>query len=171
MVLSKLIKEYKEMCLEDVTVEEVLEDLQKLEDIYKPKDVPQFVADWYEEHKDDFEFNIWDWIAFRDEPKKAGNRKFNDWLNKGVHNPIQTLVKMHLFGYTVKEVKRYIVRVKNTSKNSNCLNFYEYKNLWIFADDKGVPDYRVKHTKKELENAGFSWVFNCPCIEIEEVEE
>ena len=45
MTLSKLIKEYKEMCLEDVPVEEVLEDLQKLEGIYKPKDVPQFVAD------------------------------------------------------------------------------------------------------------------------------
>lgn len=29
MVLSELIKEYKEMCLEDVPVEEVLEDLQK----------------------------------------------------------------------------------------------------------------------------------------------
>lgn len=35
MVLSELIKEYKEMCLEDVPVEEVLEDLQKLEGIYK----------------------------------------------------------------------------------------------------------------------------------------
>lgn len=26
--------------------------------------VSQFVADWYEENKDDFEFNVWDWIAF-----------------------------------------------------------------------------------------------------------
>lgn len=60
MVLSELIKEYKEMCLEDVPVEEVLEDLQKLEGIYKPKDVPQFVVDWYEEYKDNLEYNIWD---------------------------------------------------------------------------------------------------------------
>lgn len=48
MVLSKLIKEYKEMCTEDVSVKNVLEDLQKLEGIYKPEDVPKFVADWYE---------------------------------------------------------------------------------------------------------------------------
>ena len=32
--------------------------------------VPQFVADWYEENKDDFEFNVWDWIAFGNEPEK-----------------------------------------------------------------------------------------------------
>lgn len=29
---------------------------------------------------------------------------------------------------------------------------------------------RIYHTKEELENAGFSWVFNCPGIEVEEVE-
>ena len=64
MVLSELIKEYKEMCLEDVPVEEVLEDLQKLEGIYKPKDVPQFVVDWYEKYKGNLEYNIWDWMRY-----------------------------------------------------------------------------------------------------------
>ena len=31
-------------------------------------------------------------------------------------------------------------------------------------------DFRVKHTRKELEEAGFGWVFDCPGIDIEEVE-
>lgn len=66
MVLSELIKEYKEMCLEDVPVEEVLEDLQKLEGIYKPKDVPQFVVDWYEKYKGNLEYNILDWMRYID---------------------------------------------------------------------------------------------------------
>lgn len=69
MKLDDLIKDYKEMTLDEVYVEELLEDLHKLKDTYTPE-VPQFVADWYEKHKDDLEFNIWDWIAFRDEPKK-----------------------------------------------------------------------------------------------------
>lgn len=49
--------------------------------------VPQFVADWYEENKDSFEFNVWDWIAFRDEAKKSENREFNNWINNSRENP------------------------------------------------------------------------------------
>ena len=30
---------------------------------------------------------------------------------------------------------------------------------------------RTKHTRKQLENDDFGWVFDCPGIEIEEVEE
>lgn len=32
--------------------------------------VPQFVADWYEEYKDNLEYNIWDWMKYNLEPKK-----------------------------------------------------------------------------------------------------
>ena len=79
MVLSELIKEYKEMCLEDVPVEEVLEDLQKLEGIYKPKDVPQYVIDWYETYKDNLEYSIWEWMRY--EPNREKNKEFFLWLN------------------------------------------------------------------------------------------
>lgn len=168
MVLSELIKEYKEMCLEDVPVEEVLEDLQKLECIYKPKDVPQFVVDWYETYKDNLEYSIWEWMRY--EPNREKNKKFFLWLNDTSNNPVQTLVKMKLFGYKVKEEKRYIVKVKNVYKNSSYLNYYKDKDRWVFVDGLEAGSHRVKHTKDELKNAGFTWVFNCPGIEIEEVE-
>lgn len=168
MVLSKLIKEYKEMCLEDVPVEEVLEDLQKLEDIYKPKDVPQFVVDWYEKYKGNLEYNIWDWMRCT-ERGEGVNKQFYLWLNNCNNKPVETLVKMKLFGYSVKKEKRYIVKVKNVSNNSSYLNYYKNKNRWVFVDGAEVGGHRVKHTKCELENAGFSWVFNCPGIEVEEV--
>lgn len=71
--------------------------------------VPQFVADWYEENKDSFEFNVCDWIAFRDEAKKSENREFNNWINNSRENPIQTLVNMNQFGYEVEKEKRYLV--------------------------------------------------------------
>lgn len=101
MKLSELIKEYKEMCLEDVPVEEVLEDLQKLEGIYKPKDVPKFVVDWYEEYKDNLEYNIWDWMKYNLEPKKRENAQFSKWIASTENHPVETLVKMKLFGYEV----------------------------------------------------------------------
>lgn len=34
----------------------------------------------------------------------------------------------------------------------------------------GIGEYRTAHTRKELEEAGFGWVFSCEGIEIEEVK-
>lgn len=163
MVLSELIKEYKEMCLEDVPVEEVLEDLQKLEDIYKPKDVPQFVVDWYEKYKGNLEYNIWDWMKYTDESEKLENIKFTKWLGDFENNPVETLVKMKLYGYMVKEDKKYTVKIKS-------VNQYLVRNT--DEDFLGFLQSRLKSkfTRKELEDVGLEEVFNNPLFEVEEVE-
>lgn len=171
MVLSELIKEYKEMCLEDVPVEEVLEDLQKLEGIYKPKDVPQFVVDWYEEYKDNLEYNIWDWMKYNLEPKKRENVIFSQWLSKTVNNPVETLIKMKLYGYEVKKEKKYIIKLKNVQKGSESFKFDKVIEKWYFGFNQESSTTRLYHTKKDLVNAGFGWMFSCPGFEIEEVEE
>lgn len=38
-----------------------IEDLKLLDEPQKVT-IPQFVADWYEEHKENLEYNIWDWM-------------------------------------------------------------------------------------------------------------
>ena len=123
--------------------------------------VKQFVADWYEENKDSFEFNVWDWIAFRDEAKKIENREFNNWINDSRENPIQILVNMHQFGYEIEKEKQYLVKIKTTKhylvKDGNGKIFFSLAFKGYF-------------TKKELEEADFGWVFDCPGIEIEEEE-
>ena len=136
----------------------------------KPVKVPQYVADWYEENKDDFEFNVWDWIAFSNEPEKLENKEFNSWINNGEGNPIQTLVNMHQFGYEVEEEKRYRVKVKGVSGYGRYLNKALSSNEYFFASNNEIRSYRTKFTRKELEEAGFGWVFDCEGIEIEEVE-
>ena len=138
-----------------------------LEQIDEPEKVkvPQFVADWYEENNDDFEFNVWDWIAFRNEPEKLKNKEFNYWINDGEGNPIQTLVNMHQFGYEVEKEKQYIVSLKNGQplvKAPLGGNFYFNQN---------ITAGNCKATRKQLEEAGFGWVFDCEGIEIEEVED
>ncbi|CAG5650828.1 phage protein [Streptococcus pneumoniae] len=127
--------------------------------------VPQFVADWYEENKDSFEFNVCDWIAFRDEAKKSENREFNNWINNSRENPIQTLVNMNQFGYEVEEEKRYLV----TLKNRQPLVKSQSGSTLYFSQDITARNY--KGTQKELEEAKFGWVFDCEGIDIEEVEE
>lgn len=170
MVLSELIKEYKEMCLEDVPVEEVLEDLQKLEGIYKPKDVPQFVVDWYEEYKDNLEYNIWDWMKYNLEPKKRENAQFSKWIASTENHPVETLVSMKLFGYSVEKEKKYIIKLKNVQKGSESFKFDRVIEKWYFGFNQESITARLYHTKEDLVNAGFEWVFDCPGIEIEEVE-
>ena len=152
-----------------VDTSEVLKDLKQLDEPQKVI-VPQFVADWYEENKDDFEFNVWDWIAFRNEPEKLENKEFNYWINDGKGNPIQTLVNMHQFGYEVEKEKRYLVKIKGICGNHETLNREKHSNKWLFSDREENSLYNTKFTRKELEEAGFGWVFDCPGIEIEEVE-
>lgn len=140
-----------------VDTSEVLRDLKQLDEPEKVK-IPQFVADWYEEHKDDFEFNVWDWIAFRDELEKLENKEFTSWINDCEGNPIQILVNMHQFGYEVEKKKLFKVRLKGTSQ-------------YLCNDDTGLHfqhGFKTDFTKEYLEQANFGWVFDCEGIELEE---
>ena len=153
-----------------VDTSEVLRDLKQLDEPEKVK-IPQFVADWYEEHKDDFEFNVWDWIAFRDELEKLENKEFTSWINDCEGNPIQILVNMHQFGYEVEKEPKYTVRVKGINGYGQYLNKASSSKTYCFASEIEKYGYKTKHTRKELEEAGFGWVFDCEGIEVEEVEE
>ena len=150
-----------------------LKDADKIRRELNKVKVKQFVADWYEENKDDFEFNVWDWIAFGNEAEKLENKEFNSWINDSGVNPIQTLVNMHQFGYEVEKEKRYFVKAKSIGDNNNYLKYNTNQKNWYFGSRfiyVNDVDTKTNHTRKELEEAGFGWVFDCPGIEIEEVE-
>lgn len=157
---------YEQGKLEGAWVGNQLKDADKIrQELNKPV-IPQFVADWYEENKDDFEFNVWDWIAFRNEPEKLENKELNSWINDGEGNPIQTLVNMHQFGYEVEKEKRYIVTLKSSGQK---LYYHTEDEDYIFSSYDGVF-YSGYHTKTDLEENDMSWVFDCPGMEIQEVE-
>ena len=162
------IKENKSQIINCIDVNGIIKKIEQLDEPEKVV-VPQFVADWYEENKDDFEFNVWDWIAFRNESEKLKNKEFNYWINDGEGNPIQTLVNMHQFGYE-KEPK-YIVKLKGVVRNSKVLKHNINEDTWYMSNKTNYTDLKSYHTRKELEEAGFGWVFDCEGIEIEEVEE
>ena len=138
-----------------------LEDLKQLDEPRKVK-VKKFVADWYEEHKDEFEYNVWDWLSSKSESGKIDS-KFAFWLNDVDNTPIQTLVNMHQFGYEVDEEKRYLVKIK--ASGQYIMNNPD-ENAVFFYSSRAYS----KLTRKELEEAGFGWVFDCEGVEIEEVE-
>ena len=157
-----VLKESKSRFINCIDVDRIIDTIKQLDEPRKVK-VKKFVADWYEEHKDEFEYNVWDWLSSKSESGKIDS-KFAFWLNDVDNTPIQTLVNMHQFGYEVEKEKRYTVKIKASNQyimsnpDENAIFFYSCRAY-------------SKLTRKELEAAGFGWVFDCPGIEIEEVEE
>ena len=145
--------------------EEVLRDLKQLDEPQKPV-VKQFVADWYEKHKNNIDFGIWHYLHSFSSQKED---EFKKWMNKSGEKQIQTLVNMHQFGYEVEKEKRYRVKAKGVGFNS-CLIFEKINKTWFFSSIYETDHQRGNHTRKELEEAGFGEVFNSPLFEVEEVE-
>ena len=160
---------YEQGRFEGEYVGQQLKDADKVrQELNKPV-VKQFVADWYEEHKDDFEYNVWDWISSKDEPEKIQS-EFAFWVNDVENNPIQTLVNMHQFGYTIEKEKRYLVKAKGVDEYNCYLNKGLLSKEYFWESKAEIGGCRTKHTRKQLEDDDFGWVFDCPGIEIEVLE-
>lgn len=149
----------------------VIDLIEQLDEPQKPV-VPQFVVDWYEENKDDFEGNLFRCInmissMYEDEELN----EFENWVIEAHTEPFQTLVNMHQFGYTVEIEKRYYVRFKFIEDSYSYLTLIKHLNAWTLTNIKLDKNFRSEHTKKQLEEAGFGWVFDCKGIEIEEVQD
>lgn len=149
---------------------EVIKLIEQLDEPQKPV-VKQFVADWYEENKDDFEtklFNTIDLLLRDLEDDELS--EFEEWIIDKHTAPFQTLVNMHQFGYTVEKEKRYLVKMKNLRALFCYLAYIPDEGYWSLMASGG-ESIIIKHTRKELEEAGFGEVFNSPLFEVEEVEE
>lgn len=71
--------------------------------------------------------------------------------------------------YEVEKEARYIVKFKGVYGDARYLN-HEIDGNWYINSRQETHQFRVAHTRKELEEADFGWVFNCPGVEVEEVE-
>lgn len=135
--------------------------------------VPQCVADWYEENKDEFEINLFQCIGELVEYyDKDSSSKFEDWLMDDDAERLTTLINMHQFGYEVEVEKepKYTVRIKGIDGCSKYLNLDTSTRKWLFASKTELERFRAHHTRKELEDADFGWVFDCPGVEVKEVK-
>ena len=162
---QELIERIKKLDEPYLKAEFVLELVKQLDEP-KPVKVPQCVADWYEKKKHDLNHYIWDYIYNWNHQEES---EFKRWMDCSI-TTFQTLVNMHQFGYEVEEEKRYYVRFKWIEEAYSYLTFIKRFDAWTLADIKLDKKFRSEHTRKQLEDAEFGWVFDCPGIEIEEVE-
>ena len=128
--------------------------------------VPQFVADWIEKGKKRR-------LSLRDlMSKEVVSIEVGKWLLKkddGYFKNQETLAQAWLDGYTVEKEKRYTVKVKGMNRINGYLAYNKTNGAWYFGISGNSKNHSTNHTHKELEEAGFCWVFDCPGIEIEEV--
>ena len=162
MNIKALIKKYEEYenGLFDIGARAAcqlfLKDLEQLDEPEKVK-VPQCVAEKIEYFK-----KTGDWDLFQAMDYLFGKKEIREWLED--KNNQETFARAWLDGYEVEKEKRYLVSLKNgqplvKSQSGNTLYFNQNITAGVY-----------KVTRKELEDAGFGWVFDCEGVEVEEVE-
>lgn len=127
----------------------------------QPVKVPQCVADWIEICKEHLTTSLY--TAMNQNFMKENNQSFDLilWIKKSSNQ--ETFALAWILGYEVEKEKQYLVKIKASGQyimnnpDENAVFFYSSR---VYS----------KLTRKQLEEAGFDWVFDCPGIEIEEVE-
>ena len=142
-----------------VYIEELIKSLDESEKIK----IPQFMAEKIEYFK-----KSGDWDLFQAMDYMFGKKEIKEWLED--KNNEDLFARAWLDGYEVEKEKRYYVRFKWIEDSYSYLTLIKHLHAWTLKDITLDKKFRTAHTRKELEEAGFGWVFNCEGIEIEEVE-
>lgn len=154
------IKENKNQIINCIDVNRIIKKIEQLDESHKVK-VPQFVADWIEQCKAKRKRLL---TALLYTPEKV-----NSWVDNPDNQKL--FARAYLDGYEVEKEKRYIIKLKRVPDGAKFLKYVKVTQEWYFGMRRHYSDMEVSHTRKELEDAGFGWVFDCEGLEVEEVTE
>ena len=167
MNIKALIKKYEEYenGLFDIGARAAcqlfLKDLEQLDEPEKVK-VPQCVAD-YIEFKKANDFHVYGAMRVIEDHY---DKRVPEWFYE---KNIEKFCLAWIFGYEIEKEKRYTVKIKGNIKE-NMLVYGELLERYYFTKSFSLNNAIYSHTRKELEDADFGWVFDCEGIEIEEAE-
>lgn len=125
--------------------------------------IPQFVADHLENSKE----------VGRDLQDAMNSSTILEEVDLWLYtdNNMDVFARAWLDGYEVEKEKRYLVKIIGIKDYYSYLNYRKEEKAWTVESKMEVDTIRTSHTRKELEDAGFGWVFDCEGIEIKEVTE
>lgn len=161
---QELIKHFEEM--EYVSIVQMgkkafIDMVEQLDEPQKAT-VPQFVADWIDRERKsggDLE-DLFDDIVYEQD--------HIEWFRE--EENMNLVARAWLDGFDIEKEKRFLVKMKGVDSRTNYLYYGVGSKTWLFKTKLIDGNFRKSHTRKELEQDNFGWVFDCPGIEIEEVE-
>lgn len=119
-----------------------VERIRMLDEPEKPI-VKQFVADWFEDNKDDLEFAIWKLTIDSNSNYTKNKRKMRHWIQHAPNKPYKTLIRM-LEGYEIEKEPLFLMPVP-----------YVPYPVHYCVDEDGKVSYRQgnaqKFTQEELD--------------------
>lgn len=135
---------------------------EDLYDSFFPKPViTYYIADYLEKVKSEGDLTVVGAV------NEAPEGRVGDWL---ISERVNTFAQAWVNGYTVEDEPRYMVRIKGIDDRYDVLNHGTHLDEWTIDDAEGAKGVRTIHTRKELEEADFGWVFDCEGVEVKEVE-
>ena len=123
--------------------------------------IPQYIADKIEYCKETEGYSLFSSMDYCYNFKNCAS-----WLE--FKDNQEVFAQAWIFGYEVDE-KRYLVTIKGVVSNFKVLKHNINEDTWYMSNKINYTGLKAYHTKKELEEAGFGWVFDCEGIELEEV--
>lgn len=122
--------------------------------------VPKYVADWIKKCKMFKSFAVSLSFALQPSVWEANSLSGEciEWLMDAENQ--ETYARAWVDGYEVEKEPRYTVRIKAT-------------NQYLCNDGIGPhfsPGFRTDFRKRDVEELGLGWVFDCPGVEVKEVE-
>lgn len=148
--------------VEEIALTYALELIEELDEpvrqpeLEKPV-VPQYVADWYEEHKDNFEYSLQCLCVQGCKPV----RQIDTWFDDDSNKPIETLVMMHKFGYEVEKEKLYTVELPNPNAGGHvvlCKTSDGIVSISFVGKARWRGSKNVQLTEAEIKK-DFEWAF------------
>ena len=140
----------------EVNIGWLIRNIDQLDEPEKAK-VPQFVADWIK-HSRNTGCSLFGAMSIFEE-----NIEIKKWMQWSENQEL--FARAWLDGYEVEEEKRYEVILCNGQSLKTV-----YRQGSDHLDFEMVYGDLESFTRKQLQEANFGWVFDCPGIEIEEVE-
>lgn len=148
-----------------VSIPDILEDLKQLDEPQKVK-IPKFVAERIE-YAQASDWDLED--VFLNIANELDTSEISEWFY--TQGNMDVIALAWLDGYEIEQEKRYAIRFKNIRKETRYLKYDRVVQDWYFGVEQYSKETKIYHTRKEIEDAGFDWVFNCPGIEVKEVKE
>lgn len=128
--------------------------------------VPQSVADFYESIKDDFEDGVYELCVQFYEDESEPSTNLYRWFDRDDSKPIETLVKMKLFGYEVEKEKLYTVEIPNPNRVTEPIIYLSrgeegkiFLNSWFVYESKNWKNQPYAQLTESEIKEDFEWAW------------